>query len=409
MGGKKDLSKTKRLPIAFPIDLKLFAEANAPKEIHVLPTGKWNHPAYGPIVITAKDITQFKANFDAGIRKAIPITEGHEFCDEKPAIGWFKELIDKGEAGLFAVVEWTKQGKTLLKDRAYKFFSPEFYSVYDDPESREITENVLVGGALTNKPYFKELKAVVMSEHLLNQFNFNDMDLKDILQKAVADLNDEERAFVKEHKEDLTEEQLTSFGSVFEAEPTDPPKDPVDPPADPPKDPVDPPKDPVDPPKDPVDPPAEPARATEPKKGKMIQVEAAEFANLTSMANRGALAFEENRQIKIKSQADALIFSEQNSQGRVLPKHEAKVFNFMLSLSAAQRTSFAEIVKSIPASNLFNEIGSGDNTEGTAVKELQTKIDTLRKEDKALTYADGLRKVLSENPGLAKRYEDEQK
>jgi hypothetical protein len=29
---------------------------------------------------------------------------------ELPAIGWFKELIDHGVSGLYAVVEWTDEG-----------------------------------------------------------------------------------------------------------------------------------------------------------------------------------------------------------------------------------------------------------------------------------------------------------
>ena len=118
-----------RKPFVFTIDLsKLTFSEDGPSEIQVLPTGKWNHPAYGPIVIDASDISEFKQNFDKGLRRDIPITEGHETFDEKPAIAWFKELVDKGAGGLWATVEWTKKGKTLLAERAYKYFSPEFYS-----------------------------------------------------------------------------------------------------------------------------------------------------------------------------------------------------------------------------------------------------------------------------------------
>ena len=403
---KKYSEKTQRLPIIFPIDLKSFAEGKAPKEIHVLPTGSWDHPAYGPIVITSEDITQFKANFDAEIRKAIPITEGHETFDEKPAVGWFKELIDKGEAGLFAVVEWNEKGKTLLKNREYKFFSPEFFSVYDDPESRVITKNVLVGGALTNKPYFKELKAVTMSE-ITNQFNFNDMELKDIVGKKVADLNDEEKGFLKDHKEDLNEEQLTEFGSVFESEGGDPPAEPPVEPATPPvESPAEPPVEPATPP---AEPPVEPKNASELRPGQKVQVEASELQALKSMANRGNLAFEELRQNRIKEQAIALIFTEQHSEGRVLPKDEKKLFSFMLSLSATQRSTFAEIVGNIPKSNLFDEKGSGGAPADSATAELQTKVEAVRKNDEKMTYSDALTQVLADNKDLAKRYEEEEK
>src|SRR5690349_12088369 len=85
-----------------------------PSEIHVVPVGEWDHPAYGPMKITEDDIAEFVQNFDAGLRNDIPINEGHEVMDEKPAIGWFKSLINKGSDGLWAVVEWTEEGKKLL-------------------------------------------------------------------------------------------------------------------------------------------------------------------------------------------------------------------------------------------------------------------------------------------------------
>ena len=157
----KTASEIKRLPIVFPINLQKFAErGEVPEEIQVLPIGRWNHPAYGLLEITREDIEEFKENFDKGLRKQIAITEGHETFDEKPAIGWFKELMDRGGDGLFATIEWTKQGKTLLSEKAYKYFSPEFYSEFEDPQTREIHTNVLVGGALTNKPYFNYIHVI---------------------------------------------------------------------------------------------------------------------------------------------------------------------------------------------------------------------------------------------------------
>lgn len=49
-----------------------------PDEIHVLPVGEWDHPAYGKIVIDEEKIGKFAENFNAGIRRDLPITEGHE-------------------------------------------------------------------------------------------------------------------------------------------------------------------------------------------------------------------------------------------------------------------------------------------------------------------------------------------
>lgn len=423
MPKKKDQKNTvKRYPFFFSIETgKLkFEEGKAPEEIQVLMCGKWNHPFYGPIIIEPQDIAQFKMNFDAGVRRDIPITEGHETMDEKPAIGWFKELIDKGTEGLWAVMEWTEKGKTLLSDKAYKYFSPEFYTEYEDPETREIYEDVLVGGALTNKPYFKKMKAVVLSEKMLNNnyLIFSDMDLQAILAKKVEELSAEEIAFLKENKEGLTAEQLATFGSVLEEKEEkgkegegkegegkeeegkegegkegegkeEEGKDGEGKGGE----------------GEGEGEGGEPNKASE--KAGMVQISAAELSALRNMANKGAKAFDEMRKEGIKNEAKALVFSEQNSNGRIMPKHETKVFSFMLGLTEAQRKEFAEIVKEIPASKLFGETGSNRVAEGSAAAEVEAKCKKLMSENKGMTYADAVRRLMSEDKALAERYESE--
>jgi hypothetical protein len=49
--------------------------------------GEWDHPSYGHRKITEMDLAEFVRNFEAGIRKDLPIKEGHEVLNEKPAIG----------------------------------------------------------------------------------------------------------------------------------------------------------------------------------------------------------------------------------------------------------------------------------------------------------------------------------
>jgi phage I-like protein len=90
-------------------------------------------------------------------------------------------VVDRGVNGLWAGVKWTDEGVQLLEQRAFKYFSPEFYEMYEDPETRKKYSHVLVGGALTNKPYFKELEAVVAFSEpsIIHQFS-EDMNLKEM-------------------------------------------------------------------------------------------------------------------------------------------------------------------------------------------------------------------------------------
>ncbi len=428
---KKITENVKRMPIVFPINLTpAFAEtanSEAPQEIHVLPVGRWNHPAYGPIVITREDISEFKANFDKDLRKGIPITEGHEVMDEKPAMGWFKELIDRGANGLYAIIEWTDKGKTLLAEKAYKYFSPEFYSEYEDPETREIHTNVLVGGALTNKPYFKELDAVVLSEQSIkNQFNFNNnknMNLQEVLAKKVDELSDEEKTFLRENKSQLTDEQKETFATALEdkpvepAEPSEPkPGEPSEPKPAEPTPPAEPakPAEPTEP--KPTEPkPAEPSEPTQPSEATEFKVDgkgnvimtAAEARLLSQKANAGHEAAEKLRTSEITAEANKLVYSEQNSKGHFLPAQSEKVFSFMKGLTEKQRKEFAELVNALPTANLFGEIGHGGAGEGTAFAEIESKTKKLMSEEKGLTYSDAVKRVCEENPVLASRYETE--
>jgi hypothetical protein len=60
----------------------LFTEASSStvvsEEIHVAPSGAWQHPVYGEMEITPVDIAEFVQNFSRGFRLDIPITAGHD-------------------------------------------------------------------------------------------------------------------------------------------------------------------------------------------------------------------------------------------------------------------------------------------------------------------------------------------
>jgi len=379
-----------------------FAEGKPPKEIQILPVGKWDHPRYGVIAITTDDIKEFKDNFDKKIRKDIPITQGHESFDEKPAIGWFIKVEDRGDQGLWGRVDWNESGKTALKQKAFKYFSPEFHQFYEDPETREEHKNVLVGGALTNKPYFKELKAVVFSDKDL--INSSDKDtmlvLKDLVKKEVADLTDDEKTFINEHKDELSEEETTKFESVIETDGGDDNDDKEE---------------------------TEEEKATREEKeegdkneedglnrdgtkkeaSEMVQMSASEKLALEEKANKGATAFAELDKMRVEKSLATLLFNENNAKGKVLPKNKDMVFTFMTELSEKQRATFSEIINAIPSTKMFKEIGAQNASENSAEVEVDTKVKTLMKENKEMTYSEAVNKIFAENKELGKRYNKE--
>lgn len=374
--------------------------AAVPSMIHLIPVGTWAHDVYGPIVIGATDIREFVQNFDAKIRKGVFITAGHEGYAELPAQGWITR-VEARDNGLWGEVEWTALGVETLTDKQYKFFSPEFYPIYEDPETHVISRNVLTGGALTKSPYFKELEAVVFSDKNIKKVKANDntMDITTILAKDKATLTDEEKAFLVEHKAELSAEQIETVKDVVPALAEAP-----------------------------AETDEEKATREEKEKGdaneaaglnrdgsakstevqasdkKIVQITAGEHAALTKAANEGKEAYAELQRNKLTMSVKALVFnSKTNSTGKFLPKEEAALRTFMEKMDDGQRKQFADLVALIPASQLFTEKGEAAASTGSAEAEVEAKTSKLMSEKK-MSYSDALKQTFAEDSSLHERY-----
>jgi hypothetical protein len=402
-------------PLEFDEDMDTEEETGVviPDTIHVIPVGEWDHDLYGKILITNQDIREFAQNFNAGVRKGVFITAGHEGFEELPAVGWITE-VEVRDTGLWGTVEWNEGGKELLSDKAFKFFSPEFYRDYEDPQTHQLYRNVLTGGALTKSPYFKELEAIVFSEaKLKNKYNeIKTMDLQTLLAKKIEELSTEEKAFIKEHAADLTDEQKVTLASVIEESTTESEEEK--------KARLE--KEQGDAneaaglnrdgsPKETTATDPEQVTASE-KGGKMIQMSESEVNALRKKADEGAQAFAELKKQKLDATVSTLVFSESNKAGRFLPKTQASLRTFMETLSDDQMKKFSALISEIPKSEKFTEIGK-DNAavDGTAQAELDqkvnAKIEASEKSGKPMRYSEALKEVFAENKGLEERYTNE--
>lgn len=377
-----------------------------PDTIHVIPVGSWQHDLYGEITITASDIREFVMNFNAKVRNGVFITAGHEGMQELPAVGWFSEVEARPD-GLWGKVDWNDEGKELLSDKAFKFFSPEFFVQYEDPQTHQMYRHVLTGGALTKEPYFKELTPIVFSEPKTNKFNEpNTMDLTALVAKKVEELTDEEKAFLKEHKAELTEEQKTALTAVID-EPETPEqkearekKEAEDKAA----------KEAAD--KAAAD-AAAAATATEAagttevnaSEKSVVQISASELAVLRKKADEGQLAFAELQKQKLDAAVTKLVCSESNKAGKFLPKSQNTLRAFMETLSEAQRAKFSELLNELPKTQIFSEVGTGEANEVTETSEVEAKVQAKMKADSKLKYSEALKIVMSEEKGLEERYD----
>ena len=415
------------------------SSAGIPTKIQVIPCGEWDHPQYGLIKITPDDIRQFAANFNKGLRKGVRITEGHEIMDEKPAVGWMTQVYDEGSKGLWADVEWTSDGKQMLSEKKYKYFSPEFYRDYEDPETRQEYSNVLVGGALTNSPYFKELQSIVLSDrNIINkQINTMSMNMKDLVKKEVSQLNADEKGFIKANKKMLDAEGLAKFKECFDepAQPTAEEKAAAEAKAQAEakaaEDKAAADKAAAD--KAVAD--AEAAKVAEAKaaeekvvgdaneaKGlnrdgsekkvegsekKFEQISASELAALRAAADQGKQAFAELKAAKMGADVSKLIFNDKTKEGSFLPKSKAGLQAFMESLNEKQYASFIALVGELPkASSMFSEIGKtdADGKSGDASETVEVKVAEKMKANPKMKYSEALKEVYSENKSLHDQY-----
>lgn len=148
-----------------------------PASIQVLPKpGSYSHPQYGEIKLTATDLKEFVDNFKEGVYgQDVPIEIDLEHSEsdlaKRGAVGYIQGLvpIEDYAGGVSAEVEWTDRGKTILEEDVYKCFSPEWYDEWKHPTTGETYHNILIGGALTTRPFFKNdaLRPLAASEGLM--------------------------------------------------------------------------------------------------------------------------------------------------------------------------------------------------------------------------------------------------
>lgn len=162
------------------------AENNSvPSTIQIMKVGKFNHPSYGFFEITPKTLTEFKKNFDAKVR-GIDLALDYFHESDREASGWIKGLeLRENDTQLWASVDWTPAAAKKLSDRELRYFSPDFTFKWQDPETNKFYSNVLFGGALTNRPFLKEMQAIVANEPINGGKKMTEQEIKDLETKNI--------------------------------------------------------------------------------------------------------------------------------------------------------------------------------------------------------------------------------
>lgn len=139
--------------------------------IMLFPVGHYQHEQYGELDFTPAKLRKIKALYDQRVRHidAALDVDHRAAHDDSRATGWIESLElreqqpDGTPAGLWGCIKWTPYGMQFLKSDEYRYFSPEF-GPWTDPQSGEEYIDVLIGGALTNRPFLKTMPAIALAE-----------------------------------------------------------------------------------------------------------------------------------------------------------------------------------------------------------------------------------------------------
>jgi phage I-like protein len=371
-----------------------FSDKSPVSEIEVLATGSWDHPQYGHFDITEEDIETFVQSFNNKVRK-VDIAVDQEHMPEKGAAGWYKALnkvFEDGKCKLKATIEWTKLGTQLIKDGIFKYFSPEFDFQYEDLETHEQFGNVLLGGALTNRPYFKSLAPVALSENMYAGFinstskftegGENRMTKEELKAKLAEnaefvlspEATEEEKVAFEEAKTELVKDAEEKEEAERVAQEEADAKAKAD------------------------------ADAASVKASEKFISKADHIKEMNEMKSQLGIVQKQLRFKEVQSQVEGYIFSESNVDGVLLPKAKDATVNLFMELSPKAAGLFTEFLKALPKVSkvLFTEAGG----EGGAVKgnseTIEAEANKKMSENPGMKYGSALKVLRVEKPELFK-------
>lgn len=135
-------------------------------DAQILRCGEWRHPVYGKFVIKEKNIKNMMKHFDNNVRGVdIMFDEDHD--PQHKAVTVVKKLYQKGKgaaATLWGKMELTAKGAALFNEGAYRYISAEFSRNFRDIETGKSYSDLLLGGAVTNRPVVKGMEPIPLSE-----------------------------------------------------------------------------------------------------------------------------------------------------------------------------------------------------------------------------------------------------
>ncbi|WP_166792648.1 phage protease [Cryobacterium algoricola] len=307
----------------------------------------------------------------------IVINYSHKGAEK--AAGWISPSTLRAEIvdGILSVVgdpEWTPAGIQALKDKEFCYISPEFNPralPWEDPEQEwHFVANVLTGAGLTNIPLFKKLKKVSASERpASNKPNEGEpmtFKLEEVRVLKADALNTEQKAFLVEHKNELTKEERKEFGIKADAKPVA-------------------------------------ASVTG-----QVMITASELSQLKADAAQGVIAAQ-----RLERNEASSFVSDQIKAGRVKSGEKESTIDMLMAADEGTRATMKTFIEKLPENKAINAEALGDGGEAaaaTASDELNVEADKVVASSNGKTrYSEAVKQVLASNKELRTRVDAERK
>jgi len=148
--------------------------------IEALPARIYHTPQYGPVAVSPENLRNMVANFESNVRGqdvAMNFDHGMDRSKGNQASGWFRKLeirpssSDPALQSLYILAELTDEAKAEVKAKKWQYFSLEWDDDWMDNQGN-MHKDVVIGGALTNKPIAKNVMPINFSEALWEALDY---------------------------------------------------------------------------------------------------------------------------------------------------------------------------------------------------------------------------------------------
>ena len=192
-------------------------------KLPIIQLGHWHHEQYGEIVFDNEVIEEVRTNLENNeLGFEPPLFEGHQF-KTSPAVGFLRTIEFNNEDNiLYGIWETNAEVYDQIKRGVYRYSSSEFSNDFLSKKSGERIGKVLIGMALTNKPFMPDLprNVALSDEERKNTYSFSmELNILNNKKNTMEKSKDNNQPELEELREELNsyKSELEKYSTQLEA------------------------------------------------------------------------------------------------------------------------------------------------------------------------------------------------